>query len=130
MSVVNNQFPQFVGDCWEHLCRQYVSGNLIDGVVYNMGSRWWGKIFPEEKKEGELVELDVVAESLDKKHIFIGECKWTAHEDAARLIKSLKRKCKFLPFIKKGQQVHLALFLKKVPSNKEAAFIFLPADIL
>lgn len=130
MSIVNSQFTQFVGDCWEHLCRQYVTGNVIDGIVYNKGSRWWGKIFPDEKKESEIVELDVVAESLDKKHILIGECKWTAQEDADRLIRSLMRKSNYLPFIKKGQNVHLVLFLKKEPKNKDAAMVFLPTDIL
>lgn len=44
------QFSGYVGECWEHLCRQYVSGNIIDGIVYNMASRWWGKIFTEETR--------------------------------------------------------------------------------
>lgn len=130
MSIVNRQMPQYVGDCWENLCRQYVSGNVIDGVVYNMASRWWGKIFPEDKKDGEMVELDVVAESLDKKHIFIGECKWTSKEDASRLIKLLEARIEYLPFIKKGQKIHLALFLKEEPIHKESATLFLPTDIL
>lgn len=77
MHLINAQFTQHVGDCWEHLCRQYISGNEIDGIVYNIASRWWGKIFPEGNKEGTMIELDVVAESFDKKHILIGECKWT-----------------------------------------------------
>lgn len=72
-----NQYAETNWECWEHLCRQYVSGNIIDGIVYNMASRWWGKIFTEENKEGAMVELDVVAESIDRKHILIGECKWT-----------------------------------------------------
>lgn len=130
MSIINNHFSQLVGDCWEHLCRQYISGNVIDGVAYHKGARWWGKIFPDGKKEGEMIELDVVAESLDKKHIFIGECKWTTQEDALRLIKSLEKKSVHLPFIKKGQIVHLALFLKREPINRESAMVFLPSDIL
>ena len=71
MHLINAQFTQHVGDCWEHLCRQYISGNEIDGIVYNIASRWWGKIFPEGNKEGTMIELDVVAESFDKKHILI-----------------------------------------------------------
>ena len=130
MNIVNNQYPQLVGNCWEHLCRQHVSGNVIDGITYNVASRWWGNIFPDEKKEGEMIELDIVAESLDKKHILIGECKWTTKEDTFRLIKSLEKKSKFLPFIKKGTEVHLALFLKNEPENKETAMVFLPSDIL
>lgn len=130
MSIIQNQFPQFAGDCWEHLCRQYISGNVIDGIVYNVASRWWGKIFPEGKTDEEMIELDVVAESLDKKHMLIGECKWTTKEDASRIIKSLEEKVKYLPFIKRGQKVHLALFLKKEPTNRGHEMIFLPSDIL
>lgn len=51
-----------------------------------------GKIFPEGNKEGTMIELDVVAESFDKKHILIGECKWTNKEDAQRLARTLSEK--------------------------------------
>lgn len=130
LSIIKTQFSGYVGECWEHLCRQYVSGNIIDGIVYNMASRWWGKIFTEENKEGAMVELDVVAESIDRKHILIGECKWTNKEDAQRLVNSLEAKIKYLPFIKKGQSVHIMLFLKNEPHNKDAARIIYPSDIV
>lgn len=77
-----------------------------------------------------MVELDVVAESLDRKHILIGECKWTNKEDALRLINSLEAKIKYLPFIKRGQSVHTILFLKSEPQNKDATRILYPADIV
>lgn len=131
MQVVHAQLPQFIGQCWELLCREYVSGNVIDGIAYNMASRWWGKIFPPEDKNGEMIELDVVAESIDKKHILIGECKWTHDEDADRLIDVLEQKVKYLPFIKKGQEVHLVLFLKEPPAHKsEEVRILLPSDVM
>ncbi len=130
LSIIKAQFPGYVGECWEHLCRQFVSGNLIDGIAYNMATRWWGKIFTEESKEGEMIELDVVAESIDMKHILIGECKWTTVEDAKRLVNSLEAKIKYLPFIKKGQSIHVMLFLKNEPRNKNTARIIYPTDII
>ena len=131
MQVVRAQLPQFIGQCWELLCREYVSGNIIDGVAYNVASRWWGKIFPPEDKDGKMVELDVVAESIDKKHILIGECKWTHDEDADRLMDILEKKAKYLPFIKKGQEVHLVLFLKESPTHcVKGMHIFLPSDVM
>ena len=130
MHLINAQFTQHVGDCWEHLCRQYISGNEIDGIVYNIASRWWGKIFPEGNKEGTMIELDVVAESFDKKHILIGECKWTNKEDAQRLARTLSEKAAHLPFIKDGQEVHLVLFLKQEPEHQESIRYFLPEDII
>lgn len=131
MQVVLAQLPQFIGQCWESLCREYVSGNIIDGIAYNVASRWWGKIFPPEYKDGKMVELDVVAESIDKKHILVGECKWTHDEDADRLMDVLEQKAKYLPFIKKGQEVHLVLFLKESPTHcaKEMR-VFLPSDVM
>lgn len=131
MEVVNSQLPQFIGYCWELLCRNYVSGNVIDGIVYNLASRWWGKIFPSDCKEGKMVELDVVAESIDKKHILIGECKWTHDDDADRLMDVLAEKAKYLPFIKKGQEVHLVLFLKESPRKMTKEMkIILPEDVI
>lgn len=53
MHLINAQFTQHVGDCWEHLCRQYISGNEIDGIVYNIASRWWGKYFLKATKRGQ-----------------------------------------------------------------------------
>ncbi len=131
MKIVEEQLTRYVSLCWEELCRNYVSGNLIGGIPYNMASRWWGKIFPLEKKEGRMVELDVVAESFDKKHILIGECKWTRQEDADRLFYELKQKVQYLPFIKSNQTVHLALFLKEKPLEMtETGVILLPENVM
>jgi len=132
MQVVDAQLPQFIGQCWELLCREYVSGGVIDGIAYQMASRWWGKIFPpEEGKDGKMVELDVVAESFDKKHLLIGECKWTHNDSADQLIEALAQKAKYLPFVKKGQQVHLVLFMKEQPTyNNEDVKVLLPEDIM
>lgn len=131
MQIVNEQFPGYAGDCWEHLCRHYVSGNMIDGIAYKMASRWWGKIFPPGyEKEGKMTEIDVLAESFDKKHILIGECKWTGEEDAARLKAHLEETARYLPFIKKNHTVHIVLFLKQPPRNGENAQVMLPQDVL
>ena len=77
------------------------------------------------------MELDVIAESIDKKHLLIGECKWTHNDSADRLIETLEQKAKYLPFIKNGQQVHLVLFMKETPTymNNEIK-VFLPQDIM
>lgn len=130
MNMIESQFSQYAGLCWEKLCRNYVSGNTIDGITYKTASRWWGKIFSEGSKEGKMRELDVVAESFDKKHLLIGECKWTKEEDAERLVKKLRESVPYLPFIKKGQKVHLVLFLKEPPLHQNSNRIFLPKDIL
>ena len=53
---------------WEKLCRDAVTGNLVNGVVYGKAKRWWGSVLNEDKKP-EQVEFDVMVESLDKKYL-------------------------------------------------------------
>ena len=53
MNVVDSQMSSFVGECWESLCRRFVGGNVIDGVLYDKASRWWGKVFTDDCSEGE-----------------------------------------------------------------------------
>jgi uncharacterized protein len=38
-----------------------------------------------EDKKPEQVEFDVMAESLDKKYLLVGECKWTTQENGKRI---------------------------------------------
>ena len=129
MNVVNSQMPSYVGDCWEELCRRFVGGNVVEGILYDKASRWWGKLFTDDKPEGEMVELDVVAESFDRKHILIGECKWTGQEDAERLYGRLQHIAKFLPFVKR-KQVHFVIFTKVKPMRDEGKMVLLPQDVL
>ena len=53
-----------------------MTGNFVNRVVYGKAKRWWGSVLNEDKKP-EQVEFDVMAESLDKKYLLVGECKWT-----------------------------------------------------
>lgn len=130
MGIIKGQLPSFTGECWERLCRRFVSGRNIDGVIYNRASRWWGKIFRDNDTQGQMVELDVVAESLDKKHILIGECKWTESEDAVSLRHKLQGITPYLPFVKKSQTVHIFLFTKVLPEHYDQARVFLPEDVM
>lgn len=130
MHIINNQMSSYIGEFWKKLCRQFVSGRAIDGIAYNTASRWWGKIFPEGMPEGQMVELDVVVESLDKKHILIGECKWTKCEDATLLLHRLQEIKPYLPFLKKSQTVHFVLFTKTPAKNTDKIRTLLPEDVL
>ena len=112
---------------WESICRNAVTGNVIDGVLYGKAKRWWGTV-PGENGGYEQMELDVVAESIDKKSLLVGECKWTAQENAVRLISELKRKACLLPFAK-NHDIKLFLFLKVAPKDA-ADNVLLPEDVI
>ncbi len=66
---------------WEKLCRDAVTGNLVNRVVLWQGKNAGGGSVLNEDKKPEQVEFDVMAESLDKKYLLVDECKWTTQEN-------------------------------------------------
>jgi len=123
LNTFENEFSAYVSHFWEKLCRDAVSGNEIDGVTYGIARRWWGNVSRSEK-----MELDIVALSLDKKHLLVGECKWTTTENSDRLLYELKQKGEKLPFAK-NRVVVPKLFLKQQPSGNSCDCL-LPKDII
>ena len=120
-------FLPYVSLQWERLCRDAVTGNLVGGVLYGKARRWWGTVLNEDRKP-EPMEFDVVAESIDKKHLLVGECKWTARENAAQLTAELLRKARLLPFAENHVLVPV-LFLKNAPEDK-GAHVLLPGEVM
>ena len=108
-------FPEYVSMHWEKLCRDAVTGNMVNGIVYGKAKRWWGPVLNEDKKP-EQIEIDVMAESLDKKYLLVGECKWTNHENGKQLTAELLRKANLLPFTK-NYNILPVLFLKNAPKD-------------
>ena len=129
LTVFKNAENDYVSRAWEELCRNHISAYGMDGIIYQMASRWWGSYYNEEKQQYLPVELDVVAESFDGKHLFIGECKWQEHIDAMEELSRLQTIAKGLPFTK-DHEIHLGLFLKEKPINPEVATIYYPEDIM
>lgn len=120
-------FSEYVSIHWEKLCRDAVTGNMVNGIVYGKAKRWWGSILNEDKKP-EQVEFDVMAESLDKKYLLVGECKWTTGENGKQLTAELLRKANLLPFAKSYTIVPM-LFLKNAPKD-DAGNAMLPEKVI
>ena len=118
------KFPSYTSFWWEKLCRQAVSGSLIDGHVFGIASRWWGNVSRNER-----IEIDVIAESTDGKVILAGESKWTETENADRIEYELREKVQKLSFTH-GKKIICCLFLKNKPAGNSSAKVFLPDDIL
>lgn len=125
--ALNSHFGEYVSMHWEKLCRETVTGNLINGVIYGKAKRWWGTVLNEENKSEQL-EIDVIAESLDKRHLLVGECKWTTQENGKLLTAELLRKANLLPFAEKYTIIPV-LFLKNTPKN-DVGNTLLPSDII
>ena len=123
LSNLDSHFSGYVGDYWEKLCRDTVSGNEIDGIMYGMARRWWGNVSKDER-----IELDIVTESLDKKYLLVGECKWTTKENSNRLLTELREKAEKLPFAH-THTIITKLFLKNPPSGTHEN-VLLPDDVI
>lgn len=120
-------FEEYVSLQWEKICREAVFGNVVDGVAYGMARRWWGPVVNSDNKPVQ-VEFDVMAESLDKRRLLVGECKWTSNENGRQLTDNLMQKASLLPFAKKYEIVPV-LFLKHRPAEDEGN-IMLPSDVI
>ena len=125
--ALTTHFSEYVSMQWEKLCRDAVTGNLVNGVVYGQAKRWWGSGLNEDTKP-EQVEFDVRAESLDKKSLLVGECKWTTQENGNQLTAELLRKANLLPFAKNYTIVPV-LFLKNAPKG-DSENVMLPEDVV
>lgn len=125
-SILHQRLNLHISREWEKLCRKAVTGNVIDGEIYGEAQRWWGSVINETGKP-EQIELDIVAESLDKKYLLVGECKWTSEENAMALTESLLRKARLLPFAE-GRDIIPVLFLKTSPVSSPST-VLLPEDI-
>lgn len=100
------KFNHFVANEWEHLSRKSIPIAPISDIHFGQAYRWWGNNI-----KGEMMELDIVAESIDKKYLLIGECKWTDVNTPEQLIRQLIEKGNLLPN-KKGRKIIPALFVK------------------
>lgn len=125
--TLDAHFSEYVSMHWEKICRDAVTGNLINGEVYGKAKRWWGSVLNEDQKP-EQIEFDVMAESLDKKYLLVGECKWTNQENGKQLTDELIRKANLLPFAHNHTIVPM-LFLRNVPKD-DVGNALLPEDII
>lgn len=113
-NLIDVELPDLCGYWWERLCRDAVTGNTINGITYGEARRWWGQVLLDGEYKD--VEIDIVAESLDRKHILIGECKWTSGENGRLLTNEIRKIADALPFTKE-KQADIVLFTKTLPKE-------------
>jgi AAA+ ATPase superfamily predicted ATPase len=122
---IEAHYDHYISGLWEDLCRKAIPHIEIDGNKFSPASRWWGSGI--DKK---LIEIDIVAESTDKKTLLIGEVKWANNFSDRDLISSLDRKISGFPLA--GEKAIIkALFLKNRPIEEVPGFhVFTPSDIV
>lgn len=138
MDRIKHDFNCHVGMIWEVCCLRAVSFTDMFGKEWGMASRWWGSI-PKKDNDSKVtghidIELDVVTESIDKKSLFVGECKWNASDYAERLFHTLKAKVDKIPQFA-DYEINYVLFLREQPIDAEwlsngKCTILYPEDII
>lgn len=103
---IRGQYDQYLSGLWEDLCRKVIPFMLFEGKRFNPAARWWGS-----GMDGKPMELDLVAESIDKSTILLGEIKWQTKTSIAALQRELEQKSKNFPFAQ-NKSIIKALFLK------------------
>ncbi len=121
---INLTLNSHTAGVWEDLARTSTAFINIGGIKWGPANRWWGK-----GKDGKQIEIDIAAESIDKKYLLIGEVKWGENLNIIHFQKELEKKTDKLPFIKK-RKIILAYWLKSHIRNSSKRNIILPQDIL
>ena len=119
------EFSLHTSVIWEELARKSVPVLNIDDISWGHAFRWWGRGSNHED-----MELDIVAQSLDRQSILFGEVKWTYIPDIKKELHRLKSKVSQSPF-RDRRNKHYALWLKNthvssIPDSK----IILPEQVL
>ncbi|MBW6502535.1 MAG: ATP-binding protein [Bacteroidales bacterium] len=114
----------FTAGIWEELCRSSVP-LMIRDPEFGPAGRWWGR-----GRNGDPMEIDVIAESSDKKTMLIGEAKWTESVNIKYELNNLNVKIANLQFTD-GRKIIPALFLKNKPHPAPpGVMIFDPEDVV
>ncbi len=89
-------YRTYLGGVWEEFLRERLGA-----------SRWWGAGLDHKP-----MEIDIVAESEDKKTLLVGEAKLSlADAESARELEELKKKALLLPFASNYANVECKLFV-------------------
>lgn len=121
---IMKNLDSFVATAWEEMCRKCVP-YLFHEQEFKPACRWWGS-----GSDRNPMEIDIIAESADKKTLLIGESKWSEKTDAEEESGNLMKKVKNLPFVK-GKTILPVLFLKYKPAvTPSRVTIFDPDDVI
>jgi AAA+ ATPase superfamily predicted ATPase len=122
---IADRFNRYISFIWEDICLRAVPCLSINNKTFGAASRWWGNGL-----DGIPMEIDIVAESTDKKTLLIGEVKWSDKVRINEVYDKLSVKSNNIPFLK-NRKIIKVLFVKKAPrSIPDDIMIFTPNEVL
>ena len=123
-TVLKSIVPYYVSTEWEILCRRCIPMQAIQEINFDVAYRWWGSNIEHKQ-----MEIDVIAESIDKKYLLVGECKWSKIDNTDKLLEDLTRKAALLPFAF-NRKIIPVVFIKDTQEKIVNSNIFLPSDVM
>jgi len=102
-------YRTYLGGVWERLVRETLGYRSIPGCVgrFRNAARWWGNGIGQEP-----MEVDIVAESTDRRTLLVGEAKLKLTDVESRHeLAELKKKASLLPFAQDYEKVVCRLFV-------------------
>lgn len=122
---IQEGFASHVAEVWEDLARQSVPFLDLGSHQWGAAGRWWGV-----GMDGAQIELDVVAQSLDRKHVLVGEAKWSGGEvKVDRLVHQLRARAAQAPFVR-GRKVTFCVWLKRPVRIHDDVQVITPDRVL
>jgi len=123
--IIKQNFSIYVSQFYEHLCRSSLYKMAINGLEIGEAKRWWGA-----NTEREMMEIDIVAETSDKKYLIAGEVKWGDKVNEETELNKLIKKSRLLPFAN-GREIIPCLFVKEKTKNSyDGGFVFDANDVV
>jgi AAA+ ATPase superfamily predicted ATPase len=118
---LQKQFQSYVSRTWEQVCRRAVSSMRFNGIAFNPACRWWAS---SKQPDG----FDILAESVDKKYLLVGNCIWGDKIYGTKTIfKEMEQKAASLPF-RNNRTVIPALFVREI--DRKENNVYTPNDLL
>jgi len=96
LADIKPKIPDFMGEVFEHICKEYMWKAKLPFIVSNVG-RWWGNN-PIRKCEQ---EIDLIAIDSSKSKSIFAECKWRGEKMSAGVIDELIDKAQMFNFEEK-----------------------------
>jgi hypothetical protein len=120
---ITRGFPGHAASVWEDLCRASVPALRCHGREWSRVGRWWGM-----GRDRRPLEVDIVAESVERDELLLGEAKWKVR-DPARAFQELRAKADRLPFTA-ARRVCFALWSAQGTPRRGALPVFTAHDVL
>lgn len=119
-----NNFKKQAAEIWEEMARNSTAHLNIADIQWKPAQRWWGR-----GRNGENMEIDVVAESLDSRFLLLGEAKWEKKTNIKETMAKLKRKADNFPK-QIDKEIITAAWCKHTETENEYHWTISPRDVL